>query len=394
MATIYRFFVEKRPGFDIEAQGLLATLQGYLHITGLTGLRIFNRYDVDGLTEDNCEAAGRLIFSEPQCDELYREELPEIAGEHTIFAVEALPGQYDQRADSAAQCVQIITKERPVVQAAKVYAFLGEISNADLQKMKQYLINPVENREASLEKPDTLISAVEEPEPVFYLDGFVNADDSQLDALRQKYGLAMDLGDLRFMQSYFRDEEKRNPTITELKMIDTYWSDHCRHTTFMTQITDITLDDPLVKESYEEYLAAREEVYGERAKTRPITMMDMGTIAAKTLKKRGILKNLDESEEINACSVKVDVKTDKGTEKWLFMFKNETHNHPTEIEPFGGAATCLGGAIRDPLSGRSYVYQAMRVTGAADPRKPLEETLAGKLPQRRITTTADRKSVV
>ena len=388
MATIYRFFVEKRPGFDIEAQGLLATLQGYLHITGLTGLRIFNRYDVDGLTEDNCEAAGRLIFSEPQCDELYREELPEIAGEHTIFAVEALPGQYDQRADSAAQCVQIITKERPVVQAAKVYAFLGEISNADLQKMKQYLINPVENREASLEKPDTLISAVEEPEPVFYLDGFVNADDSQLDALRQKYGLAMDLGDLRFMQSYFRDEEKRNPTITELKMIDTYWSDHCRHTTFMTQITDITLDDPLVKESYEEYLAAREEVYGERAKTRPITMMDMGTIAAKTLKKRGILKNLDESEEINACSVKVDVKTDKGTEKWLFMFKNETHNHPTEIEPFGGAATCLGGAIRDPLSGRSYVYQAMRVTGAADPRKPLEETLAGKLPQRRITTTA------
>ena len=282
MATIYRFFVEKRPGFDIEAQGLLATLQGYLHITGLTGLRIFNRYDVDGLTEDNCEAAGRLIFSEPQCDELYREELPEIAGEHTIFAVEALPGQYDQRADSAAQCVQIITKERPVVQAAKVYAFLGEISNADLQKMKQYLINPVENREASLEKPDTLISAVEEPEPVFYLDGFVNADDSQLDALRQKYGLAMDLGDLRFMQSYFRDEEKRNPTITELKMIDTYWSDHCRHTTFMTQITDITLDDPLVKESYEEYLAAREEVYGERAKTRPITMMDLGTIAAQT----------------------------------------------------------------------------------------------------------------
>ncbi len=388
MATIYRFFVEKRPGFDIEAQGLLATLQGYLHITGLTGLRIFNRYDVDGLTEDNCEAAGRLIFSEPQCDELYREELPKIAGEHTIFAVESLPGQYDQRADSAAQCVQIITKERPVVQAAKVYAFLGEISNADLQKMKQYLINPVENREASLEKPDTLISAVEEPEPVFYLDGFVNADDSQLDVLRQQYGLAMDLGDLRFMQSYFRDEEKRNPTITELKMIDTYWSDHCRHTTFMTQITDITLDDPLVKESYEEYLAAREEVYGERAKTRPITMMDMGTIAAKTLKKRGILKNLDESEEINACSVKVDVKTDKGTEKWLFMFKNETHNHPTEIEPFGGAATCLGGAIRDPLSGRSYVYQAMRVTGAADPRKPLEETLAGKLPQRRITTTA------
>ena len=388
MATIYRFFAEKRPGFDIEAQGLLSTLQNYLHIEGLTGLRIFNRYDVQGLDEENCEAAGRLIFSEPQCDNLYREELPEIEGEHIIFAVEALPGQYDQRADSAAQCVQIITKERPVVRAAKVYAFLGSVSDTDLQKMKKHLINPVENREAALEKPETLVDAVEEPEAVFYLEGFMEANDEQLEALRQQYGLAMDLGDLRFMQGYFRDEEKRNPTITELKMIDTYWSDHCRHTTFNTQITEITLDDPLVKATYEEYLAAREEVYGERAKTRPVTMMDMGTIAAKALKKRGVLKNLDESEEINACSVQVDVKTDNGTEKWLFMFKNETHNHPTEIEPFGGAATCLGGAIRDPLSGRSYVYQAMRVTGAADPRKPLEETMAGKLPQRTITTTA------
>ncbi len=388
MTTIYRFFAEKRPGFDIEAQGLLSTLQGYLHIEGLQGLRIFNRYDIEGLDEKDCDVAGRLILSEPQCDTLYLEALPEIAETHTIFAVEALPGQYDQRADSAAQCVQIITKERPVVRAAKVYAFLGEISEADLQKMKNYLINPVENREAALEKPATLQDEIEEPEAVFQLEGFMTANDDELNALRQQYGLAMDLGDLRYMQGYFRDEEKRNPTITELKMIDTYWSDHCRHTTFMTQITDISLDDPLVKESYEEYLAAREEVYGERAKTRPITMMDMGTIAAKTLKKRGVLKNLDESEEINACSVKVDVETDNGTEKWLFMFKNETHNHPTEIEPFGGAATCLGGAIRDPLSGRSYVYQAMRVTGAADPRKPLEETIPGKLPQRTITTTA------
>ncbi len=388
MTTIYRFFAEKRPGFDIEAQGLLSTLQGYLHIEGLQGLRIFNRYDIEGLDEKDCDVAGRLILSEPQCDTLYLEALPEIAETHTIFAVEALPGQYDQRADSAAQCVQIITKERPVVRAAKVYAFLGEISEADLQKMKNYLINPVENREAALEKPATLQDEIEEPEAVFQLEGFMTANDDELNALRQQYGLAMDLGDLRYMQDYFRDEEKRNPTITELKMIDTYWSDHCRHTTFMTQITDISLDDPLVKESYEEYLAAREEVYGERAKTRPITMMDMGTIAAKTLKKRGVLKNLDESEEINACSVKVDVETDNGTEKWLFMFKNETHNHPTEIEPFGGAATCLGGAIRDPLSGRSYVYQAMRVTGAADPRKPLEETIPGKLPQRTITTTA------
>ena len=388
MSTIYRFYAEKRPGFDIEAQGLLGTMQGYLHIEGLEGIRIFNRYDIQGLNEENCEAAGRLIFSEPQCDNLYREDLPEIEGAHTIFAVEALPGQYDQRADSAAQCVQILTKERPLVRVAKVYAFLGTISESDLQKMKKHLINPVENREAALTKPATLQDEVAEPEAVFSLEGFISADDAALEALRQQYGLAMDLGDLRYMQVYFRDEEHRDPTITELKMIDTYWSDHCRHTTFNTQITDIELADPLVKATYEEYLAAREEVYGEIAKTRPVTMMDMGTIAAKTLKKRGVLKNLDESEEINACSVRANVKTDKGDEEWLFMFKNETHNHPTEIEPFGGAATCLGGAIRDPLSGRSYVYQAMRVTGAADPRKPLEETIPGKLPQRTITTTA------
>lgn len=388
MSIIYRFYAEKRPGFDIEAQGLLSTMQGYLHITGLQGIRIFNRYDIQGLDEEHCEAAGRLIFSEPQCDTLYRETLPEIEGAHTIFAVEALPGQYDQRADSAAQCVQILTRERPLVRVAKVYAFLGEISASDLQKMKQHLINPVENREAALEKPETLQDDVAEPESVFYLEGFISADESALETLRQQYGLAMDLGDLRYMQTYFREEEKRNPTITELKMIDTYWSDHCRHTTFHTQITDIALEDPMVKATYAEYLAAREEVYGEKAKTRPVTMMDMGTIAAKTLKKRGVLKNLDESEEINACSVHANVKTDKGNEDWLFMFKNETHNHPTEIEPFGGAATCLGGAIRDPLSGRSYVYQAMRVTGASDPRKPLEETIPGKLPQRTITTTA------
>ncbi|MBQ2432266.1 MAG: phosphoribosylformylglycinamidine synthase [Peptococcaceae bacterium] len=388
MSTIYRFYAEKRPGFDIEAQGLLGTMQGYLHIAGLEGIRIFNRYDIQGLNEENCEAAGRLIFSEPQCDNLYREELPAIEGAHTIFAVEALPGQYDQRADSAAQCVQILTKDRPLVRVAKVYAFMGEISESDLLKMKKHLINPVENREAALSKPETLQDDVAEPEAVFSLEGFISADDAALEGLRQQYGLAMDLGDLRYMQVYFRDEEHRDPTITELKMIDTYWSDHCRHTTFNTQITDIELADPMVKATYEEYLAAREEVYGERAKTRPITMMDMGTIAAKTLKKRGVLKNLDESEEINACSVRANVKTDKGDEEWLFMFKNETHNHPTEIEPFGGAATCLGGAIRDPLSGRSYVYQAMRVTGAADPRKPLEETIPGKLPQRTITTTA------
>lgn len=389
MSTIYRFFAEKRPGFDVEATGLFHTLTGYLQVKGLAGLRIFNRYDVAGLAQEDCEAVGRLIISEPQCDMLYFEQMPAIHENHTLLAVEALPGQYDQRADSAAQCMQLITKgNRPVVKAAKIYAFLGQISASDLEKIRRYLINPVENREAALTKPDTLEDHIEAPEAVFQLEGFQDGDEAYLNGLRQTYGLAMDLGDLRYMQKYFRDEEKRNPTITELKMIDTYWSDHCRHTTFMTQITDLKLQDPLVKEGYEAYLAAREEVYGEKASTRPVTMMDMATIAAKTLKKRGILKNLDESEEINACSVKMDVKTDKGIEPWLFMFKNETHNHPTEIEPFGGAATCLGGAIRDPLSGRSYVYQAMRVTGAADPLRPLEETIQGKLPQRRITTMA------
>ena len=387
--TIYRFFAEKRPGFDVEAKGLCNTLQGYLSVKGLTGVRIFNRYDVAGIAESDCEAAGNLIVAEPQCDYLYNENMPVIEGPHQLLAVEALPGQYDQRADSAAQCMQIFTKgEKPVVKTAKVYAFLGEIAEADLEKMKAYLINPVENREALLAKPESLDEVSAEPEEVFSLDGFMAADEAKLAEVRQTYGLAMDIGDLRFMQTYFRDEEHREPTITELKMIDTYWSDHCRHTTFMTQITDIDIADVHVKAAYDEYLAAREEVYAERAQTRPVTMMDMGTIAAKVLKKRGVMKNLDESEEINACSVKVDVETDQGTEKWLFMFKNETHNHPTEIEPFGGAATCLGGAIRDPLSGRSYVYQAMRVTGAADPRTPLEETMQGKLPQRQITTTA------
>ncbi len=388
MSTIYRFFAEKRPGFDIEAQGLLSTLRGYLHVQGLEGLRIFHRYDVAGLEEADCEAAGRRIFSEPQCDLLYRETLPEIPGAHTLLAVEALPGQYDQRADSAAQCAQLLTKERPLVRAATVYAFLGEVGAQDLQKIEQYLINPVESRKAALEKPETLADTVAEPEPVSLLEGFLAAGDAELEALRRQYGLAMDLGDLRFMQRYFCGEERREPTVTELKMIDTYWSDHCRHTTFQTEITDLEIADPAVRESYAQYLAAREEVYGEKAASRPVTMMDMGTLAAKVLKKRGLLRNLDESEEINACSVKVQVQTDRGSEPWLLLFKNETHNHPTEIEPFGGAATCLGGAIRDPLAGRAYVYQAMRVTGAADPRQPLEETLPGKLPQRRITTAA------
>ena len=389
MEKIYRFYVEKRPGFDVEASGLYHTLKEYLHVDGLKALRLFNRYDLTGIAEESAKKAGQLILSEPQCDALYAETMPKIDGEHSIFAVESLPGQYDQRADSAAQCIQVIAQgERPLVKAAKVYVLEGKLSLDELERVKQYLINPVETREAQLEKPQTLEDHIETPEAVFALEGFIAGDKAYMEELRKQYGLAMDCDDLFFMQGYYRDEEHRDPTITELKMIDTYWSDHCRHTTFLTQIDDLQIEDPLVKQSYEEYLAARREVYGEKAETRPITLMDMGTIAAKVLKKRGVLKNLDESEEINACSVRIPVKTTAGTEEWLFMFKNETHNHPTEIEPFGGAATCLGGAIRDPLSGRSYVYQAMRVTGAADPTTPLEETIPGKLPQRRITTLA------
>lgn len=386
---IYRFFVEKRDNFDVEATGLYHTLKSYLHIGGLKGVRIFNRYDLSGISEAEATQAGKMILAEPQCDILYQEKLPVIEDKHQILAVEALPGQYDQRADSAAQCIQVISDGiKPIVKTAKVYVFLGHVTNNDMVKIKQYLINSVETREAALEKPADLQDKIDAPEEVFLLEGFTEADEAALLNLRKEYGLAMDLGDLIVMQKYFRDEENRQPTITELRMIDTYWSDHCRHTTFLTQIENLVIDDPFVKAGFEEYMATRREVYGEAALSRPITLMDMGTIAAKALKKRGILTNLDESEEINACSVKIDVKTDNGVEKWLLMFKNETHNHPTEIEPFGGAATCLGGAIRDPLSGRSYVYQAMRVTGAADPRTPLEDTITGKLPQRRITTLA------
>ena len=312
MEKIYRFYVEKKPGFDVEANGLYHTLKQYLHVNGLKALRLFNRYDITGIDEESAQKAGRLILSEPQCDALYLENMPEIEGKYSLFAVESLPGQYDQRADSAAQCIQVISQgNRPLVKAAKVYVLQGRITAEELERIKHYLINPVENREALLEKPQSLEDHIETPEAVFSLQGFTIGDKPYLEALRQEYGLAMDTDDLLFMQQYFRDEEHRDPTITELKMIDTYWSDHCRHTTFLTQITDLQIEDPLVKQSYEEYLAARREVYGEKAETRPITMMDMGTIAAKVLKKRGILQNLDESEEINACSVRIPLQPRK-----------------------------------------------------------------------------------
>ena len=377
---VYRIYVEKKPGLAHEAAALLKELQGNLGITRLTGLRLYNRYDVEGIRKELFETCVPLVFSEPQLDEVTR-ELP-TGG--TVFAVEYLPGQFDQRADSAAQCVQILSQgERPTVRTAKVYVLEGDLTEEDLAAVKHYVINPVEAREADLAPVETLQMDYAIPTTVAVEEGFTALDEAGLADLLKTLGLAMDLDDLKFCQSYFQ-KEGRDPTITEIRMIDTYWSDHCRHTTFLTTLDSITFEDPEIQAAYERYLAGRESL----RRTKPVNLMDMGTIAAKLLKNAGKLRKLDESEEINACTVKMTVEVDGKAEPWLLLFKNETHNHPTEIEPFGGAATCIGGAIRDPLSGRSYVYAAMRVTGAADPLKPLSETLPGKLPQRKIVTTA------
>ncbi|MBE6931441.1 MAG: phosphoribosylformylglycinamidine synthase [Ruminococcaceae bacterium] len=390
MNAVYRCYTEKRAGFDLEAQALLRELRGDLSVTGLTGVRLLCRYDVQGVSEEDYRAARVNVFSEPQCDDCIDEELPAIDGDHRILAVESLPGQYDQRADSCAQCIGILTgKERPLVRAARVYILMGKLSDDDMARISAHLINPVECREASLERVSTLETDYGTPDDVAIIEGFVTMDTAALGELLNSLGLAMDIDDLTFLQAYFRDEEKRDPTLTEIRMVDTYWSDHCRHTTFGTHLSTGEIADAAVKAAFEEYLAARQEIYGEeKAAKRPVTLMDIATTGVKLLKKRGQLPRIDESEEINACSVHVDAVINGQKEDWLVMFKNETHNHPTEIEPFGGAATCLGGAIRDPLSGRSYVYQAMRVTGCADPRKALSETIPGKLPQRRLTRTA------
>ncbi len=388
--AVRRLFVEKKPGFDIEARKLFSEIRDNLMVKGLEGLRILQRYDVEGITDSDYEKAKLMVFSEPPVDIVYEENIPFDDGER-FFAYEFLPGQYDQRADSAAQCIQIITQgERPGIRVAKVIILSGDISDSDFQKIQNYVINPIETRLASLEKPDTLEDIYPVADDVPIIDGFTEKTIDELKALIEELGFAMSLEDLIFCQSYFRDLEKRDPSITELRMIDTYWSDHCRHTTFLTQIEEAEFKDnhiaQKVKEAYDLYLETRQKVYGKKEKD--ITLMDMATLAMKYLKQTGDLDNLDESDEINACSIVVEADVDGRYEDWLIMFKNETHNHPTEIEPFGGAATCLGGAIRDPLSGRSYVYQAMRVTGSADPRTPISETLSGKLPQRVITTTA------
>ncbi len=384
---VYRIYVEKKEGLENEARGLLSEAQNLLGITALEDLRLFNRYDAENITEELFDYAVKTVFSEPQLDVAAPEvDLP---GAY-VFAVEALPGQFDQRADSAAQCIQIISQgERPLIRTAKVYALYGKLSERDIAAFKKHVINAVESREASLELPETLVAEYAAPQAVATVEGFISMDEAALSALLDEKGLAMDLDDLKFLQTYFKETEQRDPTITEIRVVDTYWSDHCRHTTFSTHIDNVKIDDPAVQAAYERYLAARVEVYGEeKAAARPQTLMDIATIGAKTLKKRGLLPELDESEEINACSIHVSATVNGEEQDWLLMFKNETHNHPTEIEPFGGAATCIGGCIRDPLSGRAYVHQAMRVTGAGDPRKTIAETVPGKLPQRKICQTA------
>ncbi|MBQ9414278.1 MAG: phosphoribosylformylglycinamidine synthase [Clostridia bacterium] len=379
--AVYRIFVEKKPDYAVEADGLLGAIREQLLISTVTGVRILNRYDVEGIDEELFEQCRPIVFSEPPVDMTY-DEMPAMDG--AVFAVEYLPGQFDQRADSCAQCIQMVSQgDRPTVRSARVYAIAGNVTADQLAAIKKHVINPVESREASLEKPATLQMRYDIPTEVATLTGFIQMDAAQLAAFVRQYGLAMDEGDVAFCQAYFRSE-RRDPTLTEIRMIDTYWSDHCRHTTFLTTIDEATFDDPIVKDAYDDYLAARAEL----GRTKPVNLMDIATIGARYLKAKGLLDKLDESEEINACTVKVTVDVDGEDQDWLFLFKNETHNHPTEIEPFGGAATCIGGAIRDPLSGRSYVYQAMRVTGAADPLLPVAETMPGKLPQRTIVTTA------
>ena len=379
---VYRIYVEKKKGFASEAASLKNEITNLLQVKGLKNLRIVNRYDVENISERLFEDSIERVFSEPQVDDTAKELFYD--AKDFVFAVEYLPGQFDQRANSAAECIQLISKEdRPDVRSAKVYILSGEITETELAAIKKYVINPVESREAGLGTFDTLKVQYEIPTEVEIIDGFIDWSVSKLQDFLSERGLAMDIEDLKLCQKYFKGED-RNPTITEIKVIDTYWSDHCRHTTFNTSIDNVKFKDPEIREAYEEYISTRKNLN----RTKPVTLMDIGTIAAKYLKSKGLMDKLDESEEINACTVKIDVNVNGSEEKWLLLFKNETHNHPTEIEPFGGAATCIGGAIRDPLSGRSYVYSAMRVTGAADPLLPVSETMEGKLPQRKLVTTA------
>ena len=385
--SVYRIYVEKKTEFAVEAASVQSDIKNALGLSNLKGIRIINRYDAEGLSKEDFSLATPVVFSEPAVDITY-DFLPDIGSDERIFAVEYLPGQFDQRADSCAQCISLLTGgNRPAVKSAKIYIIKGNISETELEQIKHYIINPVESREASLETFDTLDIKYDIPTEVDTIDGFIYSTDDDLKSMLESLGLAMDFDDIKFCRDYFKNTEKRNPTITEIRMIDTYWSDHCRHTTFSTIIDSVDIGADYIAATYDDYINARKVLYKDRT-DKPVTLMDLACIGAKKLKADGLLKDLDESEEINACSVKIKVDVEGKEEDWLLMFKNETHNHPTEIEPFGGAATCLGGAIRDPLSGRSYVYQAMRVTGAANPLVPVEDTIAGKLPQRKLVVTA------
>ncbi len=383
--SVFRIYVEKKPEYATQAKNLLSDIKTALRLDGLRNIRILNRYDAEGLSKEDFELAVSNVFSEPAVD-ICSYKLPQLKDGEEIFAVEYLPGQFDQRADSCEQCIQILTQgDRCKVRNARVYIVDGRLTPRELLTLKSYMINPVESREASLDEVQTLATDYDIPTTVETLTNFIYLKEAELVSFINKYGLAMDLDDIKFCQKYFKDTEKRDPTITEIRMIDTYWSDHCRHTTFSTIIDNAAINADYIQKTYDEYINVRKELGRDN---KPITLMDIATIGAKKLKKDGVLKDLDESEEINACSVKIKVNVDGDLQDWLLMFKNETHNHPTEIEPFGGAATCLGGAIRDPLSGRSYVYQAMRVTGASNPLVPVEDTVHGKLPQRKITVGA------
>ncbi len=385
--SVFRIYVEKKPEFAVASKSLVKDIKSALGLDKIKDIRVINRYDAEGLSKEDFDLAVPVVFSEPAVDVTY-DKLPQIIDGENIFAVEYLPGQFDQRADSCAQCISLLTGgKRPVVKSATVYIVSGRLSDEELDKLKSYIINPVESREASLDTFDTLDIKYDIPTKVDTVDGFIYSTEDDLKAMLAELGLAMDLDDIRFCRDYFRDQEKRNPTITEIRMIDTYWSDHCRHTTFLTTIDNVDIKSDYIAATFKDYINTRKDLYAGRT-DKPLTLMDLACIGAKQLKKAGLLKDLDESEEINACSVKITVDVDGKPEDWLLMFKNETHNHPTEIEPFGGAATCLGGAIRDPLSGRSYVYQAMRVTGAGNPLVPVADTITGKLPQRKIVVGA------
>jgi len=395
MSSIRRLFVEKLPSFAVEARHLRQDLREHLGIQALEGVRLVVRYDVEALSDADFETARWTVFAEPPVDEVFEEVLP-VAEDEVAIAVEYLPGQYDQRADSAAQCLQLLTHgKRPAVACARVYVLKGALSPVEIAGIQNYLINPVDSRKASAAKPSTLRPALPEPAAIEVLTGFTTADEAGLLAIQVERGMAMTLADLKHTQAYFRDEERRDPSETELRLLDTYWSDHCRHTTFLTELTKVTVaEGPLtapIARSYADYKALRAKAFGDRIGQKPECLMDMALLPARVLRLEGKLNDQEVSSEINACSIVVDIDntaSPTGKEEWLFMFKNETHNHPTEIEPFGGAATCLGGAIRDPLSGRAYVYQSMRVTGSGDPRVPVSETIPGKLPQRKITTEA------